>query len=585
MTGVCLFRHWSRFHVKEDSKMMRPALIAVVCIQLIVMLFFANRKKRPEKEQHIYNMLLLCLLAVGAALCLWRLIADFTPSPKESITITALAEKSEGSKAANLYLTGVYVDSENTGIHIEDAGDWAWKESWFTWDQSSTAENHSAVLNIPMGKARYLEFFTNKSKGLVQVSCGGQVQIIDCCSEEDGRISVLLPDSDPMAMRPVKIRQGMVFAVLDALVNGLLFVLLISRPAKPPRVRKRNAALVLFRYIMCCFVIIHHFKSYGKSTAANAGFLCVDVFFVISGFFLMQHFQSHPHDKAPGPDALGYLGSRLKAIVPHHLFSWICMAVIAPALGLITVSDLLEKGWGELLLLKGVALGNNITVNGVSWYLGCLLILSYLIYYLLCRDRSLYLHFLAPMAFFLVMAYLYCVQGKLNVWVQTDLIPTMGFWRGTAEMSLGVIAYTLYEGISRRLRITRGVRITATVAETAGWLLVLYQMWTGNNYRDFLVPILAAFLIISLFSCDSYLTRFLNNDVSAFLGKISFPMYLNQFILMRPVVKLMPGLPFRSMTILLLAGLTVLSLFTGRLVDRLTEKIGRSLSAVMSGEE
>ena len=118
MTGVCLFRHWSRFHVKEDSKMMRPALIAVVCIQLIVMLFFANRKKRPEKEQHIYNMLLLCLLAVGAALYLWRLIADFTPSPKESITITALAEKSEGSKAANLYLTGVYVDSENTGIHI-----------------------------------------------------------------------------------------------------------------------------------------------------------------------------------------------------------------------------------------------------------------------------------------------------------------------------------------------------------------------------------------------------------------------------------------------------------------------------------
>ena len=140
------------------------------------------------------------------------------------------------------------------------------------------------------------------------------------------------------------------------------------------------------------------------------------------------------------------------------------------------------------------------------------------------------------MLFLAIMGKLYVSKGHLNVWTHEATFFIWGFWRGLAEMGLGCLTCVLVRRVKCRIKLdSKPLRQLATFFELAAWTIILYQMWVGKNTGDFLVPILAAVVIVSMFSFRSYLTWLLDNPLSAVLGRLSFPMFLNQMIFIRPV--------------------------------------------------
>ena len=102
-------------------------------------------------------------------------------------------------------------------------------------------------------------------------------------------------------------------------------------------------------------------------------------------------------------------------------------------------------------------------------------------------------------------------------------------------MGLGCLTCVLVRRVQARIGSCDSIliRCFATVFELGAWTVILRQMWTGRDAGDFLVPIATAAVLVSMFSLRSYLTWLLDNPLSAVLGWLSFPMYLNQMIFVR----------------------------------------------------
>ena len=355
---------------------------------------------------------------------------------------------------------------------------------------------------------------------------------------------------------------------------------------------KKNNAIEFYRFIFSCIICVHHYRGHSPSPVFEGGYLGVDVFFVLSGFLLMRHFMRNSQTEkelTPELNAFSYTKKRFKSYFPHHVFSWVCNACVLVALGKYTISQILHKGFWEFLLLKSTGLGNDFSVNGVSWYLSALLLGSFLIYWILSLTEkksgtsNLYIYVIAPFLYFVVMARIWDNTGHLNYWTQSAPVLTGGFWRGLAEMGLGCITCLISSNRSKR-EVSKTVQLLATCLEVIMWFVILKKSFCAPDKMDFLVPVLAAFCFYSCFSLNSYLTKMLDNRLSAYLGMISFPIYLNHLFIQKIADAFFSEVPFWPVMSLILIATIVFSIFSHLLVDALSSVIEDFISGVSKGD-
>lgn len=340
----------------------------------------------------------------------------------------------------------------------------------------------------------------------------------------------------------------------------------------------RNRSIDFYRYLMMipiCILHINYYAAYSGFTSPypfSSGYLSVDFFFILSGFFVMKHFQEKSdlsEKKDPEVGALKYFVNRYKNLFPHHAYSFLMSAFFFVAIWkAYTFKKLLVGGFWEFLLVQTTGLGNTFPVNGVDWYLSALLIASFITYWLLLRNDKIYLHIIAPLSIFLIYAYFFHSYGDMNRYLQYNYVVCDGLLRGFADIGIGCIGYKVHKYLEPKVR--NKFRIFTTFFEFAGFCLVFYVMYRGDVAKDFIVPTIMAVLLISVFNGNSYLSALLNNNVSAFLGKISLGVYLNQVVFFNLLDRDLKGFPFWPTMILYISVLTIYSFFTVWFVKKLS---------------
>lgn len=514
------------------------ALAKILCAALCFFIAaLVTAKKAPPAERLKY-LVLLAFLTAFCCFVNYKAVAALEFSsliPPDTVTIEATDTKNDASKETSVYLTGLLVNGQSRPIHTTGDETWLQDGGWYKWYSSSSSHyvsgtTQSMSVSVPAGENRCLTFLGNVWKGIGSVTCLGETQVVDFYAPEETTVQVRLPDSPAAVLRTLQTVRLVIATLLLAIELALAVWVLLREATKSG---SKNRSLEFFRWILCVIVILHHCRG----SQFCGGYLGVDVFFVISGFFLMTHYLSRKaSDLDAGPRALSYLTGRLKRILPQHIFAFLCtVLVVLFYTHAYSLPQLLRDSWGELLLLRASGLGTKISVAGVNWYLSALLMASYIIYYLLCRCEKWYLYIGAPVLFLAIMGNLYINKGYLNIWTQDAVLFTWGFWRGLAEMGLGCLTCVLVRRVQARIGSCDSIliRCFATVFELGAWTVILRQMWTGRDAGDFLIPIATAAVLVSMFSLRSYLTWLLDNPLSAVLGWLSFPMYLNQMIFVR----------------------------------------------------
>lgn len=203
--------------------------------------------------------------------------------------------------------------------------------------------------------------------------------------------------------------------------------------------------------------VFHLWAIYGEN--ALGGFIAVEFFFIVSGFFLALQEEHLGGKRSP----LQYTWIRIKKLYPHYFFSFFLLFLFRNLLShsspIIFVKKLL-KSVSEIFILYGTILSDEKTFiyNSQTWYLSVMLLVGYLLWAFMKVNKPLVL-VAAPVFVFWIYAYMAYTLGTTNNW-RTHVFETLNYatLRAFAGMLLGILVYQASRYLSSLLsRMKDGV--------------------------------------------------------------------------------------------------------------------------------
>lgn len=291
---------------------------------------------------------------------------------------------------------------------------------------------------------------------------------------------------------------------------------------------KRIYSLDVLKLVFAYIIAFFH---YGTSIPPGSA-VTVQVFFIISGFFLAKKYYSRSHTDS-SYTAWNYTLDHAKAIYPHYLFS---LAVLFLYMLARSVLELLRApSWEGLaaiardcyyqipdLFLVQSAYRFHESFNYPLWQLSALVIAGYFVYALLCHNERLSRQLIFPAAILMV-------QSLLHTGI--DLFENYGFFylpllRAFSPLCIGVLAYYFTTTPDYR-RITQH-RVPFNLAV----LLSLVSIFVyGDAAGIFLIT-----TVILLWGCydeGSWINLLLNRRIFRHCGSFSYAIYLNHALIAR----------------------------------------------------
>lgn len=358
----------------------------------------------------------------------------------------------------------------------------------------------------------------------------------------------------------------------------------------------KNRALEFYRFVFAIVICMHHIRGYVTagsrfSNFFGAGYLAVDLFFIISGYFLAAHHaRSEARDDvpaSPGEAAMDYALGRWKRLFAIHTWAWfVAGAVQVYIWQSLKWRDAFTDGFFEFFMLEITGIGTDGRVNGPGWYCSALVICSLLIYFLLSKNKKTFLYVTVPLSSAVIFSYFCNQYGHLNRWTQHPLVVCDGLFRGFAEMGIGCICYEIVTRLQAgggKGRLSEGwEKALYSVGEVVCFGVVLYTMWMPQGYQigktvalEFIcIPFMALFVVIVL-SGKSVFHRILDNRLSGLLGRLSLYIYLNHIIIQRSVSKYLVDWRVRDALMLYMAVVIGYSLVTMLIFEWAGAKVRR----------
>ncbi len=336
---------------------------------------------------------------------------------------------------------------------------------------------------------------------------------------------------------------------------------------------KKNRAVEFYRFAAAILILCYHFHwaAFPDGTLFSGCYLFVELFFILSGYLMLGYVRRHATEadrQEPAKAAFAYIRERLRRLYPQHLLSWALVA----AIGLFLTKkvwpiQLLSIGWQELLLVNIFGFLRGDYINIVCWYLSALLFASYILYFLLLKCEDTFLRVIAPVLLVVCYGTIFDRAESLAVTIHfTRYAPNLGFMRALADITVGCLAYRAGEWLGDAE--LPGETVLATVVEAAVLLAAGFYMLRASGQFDFLfVPLFFAFTV-SVFRGKSVFSRLLDNPVSAWLGKRSYAIFLNNFVVIYPFLHFFPAAGMGTMCLVCIPACCLVSLGTEALLRR-----------------
>lgn len=322
---------------------------------------------------------------------------------------------------------------------------------------------------------------------------------------------------------------------------------------------KRNAEIEIYRFLMTIGVIILHFsEDYSAKYHFKGGYLGVDFFFMVSGYFLMTHYYRYNlAECCPEENAIKYTTARIKKLYMPYLTAILLMTLVMWidfGGGLRGLYSLLYEHRWQFLMLHSVGAPTKCIIRSV-WFLSPLILLSYFIYFALCFNKKFFVG-IAPIISILLYAFIAQEYGFLGMHFNYAGIFVGGIIRGLAGMAMGVFLAYLVEEYYKKNPI-QIKEFTGILARIFCYMVIFVTMITSKwKIEDFdaipmfVILILLAFLSPLKIKCER---------AFVYLGGISYWIYLVHLIVGYVISTYIPGREYSMMLIIYIVGTILLS--------------------------
>lgn len=331
--------------------------------------------------------------------------------------------------------------------------------------------------------------------------------------------------------------------------------------------QNRNLNVELLRIFLTLTVCLHHFRMYSNALPYGGGYVAVDCFFIISGFYLAKHVMGNGSENIE--NALQYIIQRYIRLFPEYFIAFsislICRFIM---------NGVLPGNWmgyvKEMLMIEFWCLDSSERVNPPDWYCGYLLLASVIVFIYMKQIRKykmpIYITGIMTTALYV---YLACYSSHINLYPQYRIGISIAIFRALAGLLMGCLIYLL-----------NYVRCNDSNHEKSKFLYILMVplgialsyilLWENRlPYIDYA----AIFFFALLFSFAVNMKRKKYNiyfeGVITYLGKMCFTVYLNHYIVAYVFAKysLFRELDWKITSMLFLAGTFIFSYFIYQLIN------------------
>lgn len=304
---------------------------------------------------------------------------------------------------------------------------------------------------------------------------------------------------------------------------------------------KRNGEIDLLRFVFAMAILIFHFNDLYTYGIFYHGNICVEFFFVVSGFLMAKQTEKYKSARMNGNEVANTTWIlTLKKIFPiyTYYFSAVVLQIIIRYI-IIQKIGFLELIFGLLkaiptLTLSFMGLLHDYDVSfyvGNTWFLSALLIASLILYPLLIKFHDFTAKIICPLAALFLIGFIFINYGKLTVWKGWTGFCFEGVIRAVGEMSLGAFLVPLSESFCKKLSwLTDSTKVTVNIFLTAVKLLTfavvgLYALGVefGGNFSLHALFFIAFGVMLS-FSSIGYCIK--DSKITRFMGKISLPIFI-----------------------------------------------------------
>lgn len=299
----------------------------------------------------------------------------------------------------------------------------------------------------------------------------------------------------------------------------------ISTFQSPPKTSSpggTNASSIeLWRYIFTIGVVVMHFGYY------NGFYIAVDFFFMLSGFLIHKSVCS-----LSGADPMTILFKKVRRLYPEYVLAFVFMLIFNLRTGIfrsVPLENFCTDSFFELFCMQMLHPYSSL-VNGIAWYVSALVLCLPLLIYALYQFKRLYLWIVAPYSALLIYAFFASNWGHVDFGVIWLGVMNGGLLRGFGALNLGVLAYWVYQYLSKKQRSAKIDNVLAGIEITIFTFVMVWSWFNRQTIVDFIEIFLLFWGIILAFLEKGFLSKFLGNRVVAYLGKISYSIYLTQLL-------------------------------------------------------
>lgn len=224
---------------------------------------------------------------------------------------------------------------------------------------------------------------------------------------------------------------------------------------------KYNPEIDFWKLVFAVAIFLFHSSKFITSSGwslFNRGYLAVEFFFIVSGYFLAMTIREKEDDAAQN-SCWVYLLHKIKAFYLYYFCAFIISFTVRQwilSADVITVIKNFLLSWNEIFLLKMGGITSGRYYNGPTWYISAMLIAMAVLYPLAKKWKTYFLNIGALLISICGYALISQYSNSLNVAEEWQGIIYLGVIRAVAGVSLGIFCNECCEQIKRK-----GLRTTA----------------------------------------------------------------------------------------------------------------------------
>lgn len=296
--------------------------------------------------------------------------------------------------------------------------------------------------------------------------------------------------------------------------------------------RKHNGIISLWKFIFSLVIMIYHTNTFfpdNKIPIFKGGYIGVEFFFLVSGFFLAKKSLSGEYNKKEiGIETFKYIWNKIKSFFPYILVSVIGATIILLIFDEnFKIHDLVNDIW-NILLLKQFGFRAPYTINTL-WYLSVMLISILILYPLVKKYKENFIILISPLIVIFSLGYLNHIQLSIShyysVWKGFFYTGTL---RGFAEMNLGMILYLTHLNL-KDIQYTKFGKTILTIVSHFMLIVILCTITFVNTPKryDYVMLLMIAVAILIMSSEKTYEYKTLSNKYVFYLERLSLPIFIN----------------------------------------------------------